>query len=362
MKQLRILCAVMKYDYGNPARGLSFEYWNLQHSLAQMGHEIIPFDFMTLLHELGRRKMNRRLWEMVRSERPDLLFAVLFREELDKRVIRKISSATDTVTLNWFCDDHWRFDNYSRHWAPDFNWVVTTAKSALPKYRAIGYQNVIMSQWGVNHSLYRKLNLPLIYDVSFIGQPHGNRRAIIDSLRQAGIDVKVWGHGWAAGRVSQEEMIQIFNQSRINLNLSNASSTDWRRPPPTPIEAARIKLGRAMERSGPGRRLKSWRSQRISQARAMVQFPEQIKARNFEVPGSGGFCLTSQAENLDEYFKLDREVACYDSPENLIETIQHYLANEDQRATIAKAGYWRTLKDHTYEQRFKQIFQTIGFG
>ena len=51
------------------------------------------------------------------------------------------------LTFNWFCDDHWRFDSYTRHWAPHFGHPVTTSHGAVEKYRAAGIGNVILSQW-----------------------------------------------------------------------------------------------------------------------------------------------------------------------------------------------------------------------
>ena len=125
-----ILFAAMKYDYGDPSRGLSFEHLSFYESLRRMGHELIYFDFMSLVSEIGRRRTNKRLWELVRSEAPKLMFSVLFGEEFDKKVVRKISEETETVTINWFTDDHWRFDSFSRYWAPCFNWVVTTSESS----------------------------------------------------------------------------------------------------------------------------------------------------------------------------------------------------------------------------------------
>jgi spore maturation protein CgeB len=218
-----ILYCGMKYDYGKPAQGYSFEHYNFYDSLVNVGHDILYFDFMTLMQEHGKSWMNRRLLEVVRSEKPALVFTILFTDEIEKKTVRAISESGETTTLNWFCDDHWRFDSYSRNWTPCFNRVVTTAESARAKYDMLGYTNVIKSQWACNHFQYRRLNLPLIYDVTFVGQPHGTRRAVIESIRQAGIDVRAWGNNWESGRVSQEDMIRIFNQSRINLNLSNAS-------------------------------------------------------------------------------------------------------------------------------------------
>lgn len=375
---MRILYAAMKYDYGKPEQGFSFEHYNFYHSLLHMGHDILYFDYMTLMQQHGRDRMNRRLKEVVALEKPDLLFAILFTDQFDPLVLHELTE-TRLQTVNWFCDDHWRFDNYSRDWAPCFTWVVTTAASALPKYASLGYCNVIKSQWGCNDVLYRKMNMPMKYDVSFIGQPHGNRRQVIAALRKAGINVYVWGGGWESGRLSQEGMIRVFNQSRINLNLSNASKpTDASLPviPPTvcPSDTVRSRLSRSLDVVPFGSQVKlmrkSWFSGLCGPLTASpeseptenpdVYYSDQIKGRNFEVPGCGGFLLTGMAENLGQYYEIGKEVVCFDDRHDLIEKVRYYLKHEDERAVIAKAGYERTLREHTYARRFSEIFEQIG--
>jgi len=316
---MKILYVALKYNYGQPSQGYSYEHYNFYHALVHMGHDILYFDMMLMQH--GRDTMNQRLLEIARREKPDLMFTVLHTTELDQSVVREISNS-DTITLNWFCDDQWRWDDYSRFWAPCFNWVTTTAPSALPKYARLGYSGVIKSQWACNHFLYRKLDLPLKYDITFVGQPHGNRREIIQSLRDVGINVRAWGHGWESGRLSQEEMIRVFNQSRINLNLSKSSTSN--------------------------------RSTHDDQN------PEQIKGRSFEIPGCGGFQLSGSAEDLDNYYESGKEIVCFEGVDDLKEKACYYLSNEKERAAIAQAGYQRTLNGHTYAHRFASVFKRLG--
>jgi spore maturation protein CgeB len=353
-----ILYVAPQYDYGQPEQGHSFEHHNFYHSLVHLGHNILYFDFLSLLHRHGQGNMNRRLQEVARAEKPDLMFTVLFAEELDRAAVREISDSGVTLTLNWFCDDHWRFEDFSRHWAPCFNWVVTTAQSALPKYAALGYTHVIKSQWACNHFLYRKLDLPLAHEVTFVGQPHGQRRAVIQALRQAGLHVDVWGQGWEAGRLTQEEMIRVFNQSRINLNLSNASSAG--QPPGIVNAVTRRRLSRWLDNVPFGPRLKQWRRQIRAATDSVAVYPDQIKGRNFEIPGCGGFTLTGQAENLEDYYVIGQEVVTFDGLPNLVEKIRYYLGHEAERAAIVEAGYQRTRRDHTYARRFADIFQHMG--
>lgn len=367
---MRILYVGMKYDYGRAERGYSFEHYNFYESLRNIADEIIYFDFMSLLQEVGKRNMNARLLEMVRSEKPDLMFTILFKDELYQNAVHEISTKTGTTTVNWFCDDHWRFDNYSRFWAPHFSWVITTAKSAVPKYDRHGLQNVIKSQWACNHLVYRKLDLPLKYDVTFVGQPHGNRRQIVDALREKNIDVHCFGLGWEEGRVSQEEMIRIFNQSRINLNFSNASvmtgheqtgaiaaGLDW-----IARSLEHAPFGNAMKKAG-RRVLNIGSEKRPAQVAEMpAGYADQIKGRNFEVPGCGGFLLTSKTDDLESYYEHEKEVVCYDGIPDLVDKINYYLAHESERAAIAERGYKRTLRDHTYQRRFEEIFAKIGLA
>ncbi len=326
MIDVKILYVALKWNYGQFSAGISAEHYHFYHSLIHMGHDILYFD-LTLM-QYGRESMNQRLLEVAKREKPDLMFTVLHTTELEQSVVKEISESSDTITLNWFCDDQWRFENYSRYWAPCFNWIVTTAPSALPKYAHLGYSSVIKSQWASNHFLYRKLDLPLKYDVTFVGQPHSNRPKIIQSLRDSGINVHVWGNGWKSGRISQEEMIRVFNQSRINLNLTKASTC----------------------------------SQGLQYARAHAhrQNPEQIKGRSFEIPGCGGFQLSGSVEDLDDYYEVGKEIVCFEDVDDLREKIYYYLSNEDERAAIALAGYQRTLREHTYAHRFANIFERLG--
>jgi spore maturation protein CgeB len=50
-----------------------------------------------------------------------------------------------------------------------------------------------------------------------------------------------------------------------------------------------------------------------------------------------------------------KEVITYRTPEECAELIRYYLAHEDERTEIARAGQQRTLRDHTYYQRVQEL-------
>jgi spore maturation protein CgeB len=267
--------------------------------------------------------------------RPDVAFFCLFTDELDVTTIEGVRREAGCPTINWFTDDHWRFDDFSRHMAPAFSLAVTTDEDSLPKYAAAGIQNVHLSQWACNRYAYAKVTDAIEHEVTFVGQPHGNRPETIGRLRRAGHEVECWGLGWPNGRLGHDEMVRVFSSSRINLNLSNSSD-----PVPTTLRA---RVGKLLGRGPKGPR------------------PPQIKGRNFEVPGCGGFLLTERVPHLERYFDLEREVGVFDDEDDLIEQVGRWLEDDSGRAAVAEAGYRRVLAEHTYDHRFEEIFR-IALG
>jgi spore maturation protein CgeB len=325
------------HEYGDPALGPSFEEMNFRSALEGMGNDVVAFDFLARERAADRDTMNAELERAAADVRPDLVFLFLHEEQISTRTIERIG-ARGISTLNWFADDHWRYERFSRHYARALTWSVTTDPDAVAKYEADGLAGkVLLSQWACNRYAYDRVAAELDFDVTFVGQPHGNRREVVREIAAAGIDVRCFGNGWDGGRVGHEQMVRIFSTSRVNLNLANSS---------TPDPTLRARLG-AYAR---GRRPDT------------APRPSQIKGRTFEVPGSGGFLLTDRVAHLERYFDVGREIAAFSSTGELIEQLRFWLDRPDERAAVAEAGYRRVRAEHTYDHRFAEIFRAIGLG
>ena len=317
----KILYVGMKFDYGNKARGLSFEHRNFYHSLKNYcklyDWGFIHFDFMERGAQIGTDLMTEELFGLARKEQPTSLFAVLFDFNKDPRheVFKRISEL-GVKTIHWFCDDHWRFEKYSSLVAPNFDFVCTTANSSLPKYKKLGISDrVIKTQWACNHQLYFPIDVEKDINISFVGQPHGNRREVLDIILNNRFDLKIFGFNWEQfQRVPFHQMVRIFSRSKINLNLSNSST----------------------------------------------MIGQQIKGRNFEISGTKSFLLSSNAENLEEYYENGKEIVIFNSIDDMIEKIRYYLSHDKEREIIAENSYKRTLVGHTWFHRFNEIFFQAG--
>ena len=171
---------------------------------------------------VGREAMNRELVATAREAGADVAFFVLFQEQLTPETIRAVGREGGVPTINWFADDHWRFDRFTRLYAPAFDWSVTTDEDSLPRYRALGVERVILSQWACNRHAYGKVADAIEHEVTFVGQAYGDRPAVIGRLVEAGFPVECWGRGWPAGKIDQDGMVRVFSSSRINVNLSSS--------------------------------------------------------------------------------------------------------------------------------------------
>jgi len=81
--------------------------------------------------------------------------------------------------------------------------------------------------------------------------------------------------------------------------------------------------------------------------------------RLFEATGVGTLLLTDWKDNLHELFEVGKEVVAYRTPQECAELVKHYLEHDGERRAVAKAGQERTLRDHTYQQRMKELADIV---
>ena len=106
---------------------------------------------------------------------------------------------------------------------------------------------------------------------------------------------------------SLDEMPLIFNNSKINLNITARSI-----------------------RSG-------------------------LSLRIFDILGCGGFLLTNYQAELPEYFEIGSEVEAFSSMEELHDKCAYYLAHDSEREAIARRGYEKAARYHSYDTRLLEM-------
>ena len=292
--RVRILWVATAHEYGDPQLGPSLR----GDELPQRARGDGPRGRRLRLPRPGARERARRD-ERASSgaaggrSRPDLAFFFLLRGARSRRGRSSGIGALGIPTLNWFADDHWRFDGFSRHYARVLTWSVTTDPDAVAKYAADGLgERVLLSQWACNRYAYDRVG----------ARSRATTRR--SSASRTATAARWWRRSSAAGhrrarasatagergRVGHEEMVRHLLHERRSTSTS---------PTPRPRTPACACAWGALRRAAAGRTPRPR--------------PSQIKGRTFEVPGSGGFLLTDRVAHLERYFDIGREIAVFTS-------------------------------------------------
>jgi spore maturation protein CgeB len=328
---MKVLMVSMEFDYGDPARGRSYEYYNFYQTLQGMGHQVELFDYMAEIRVNGKAAMNQALLQKVKDFRPDVALFSLYTDQLESETVQQVRGHTRTFCF--FHDDTWR-KSFSTFWAQFFDCFSSSDFEAVRKYNRLGLRGIFHFPFGVNDSLYKPLAIEKEYDISFVGGWHPHRDWLIRRLRRAGLSVFVAGHKWPHGIVEHDEMVRIFNASKINLNLSNSSSWDVRYLCQFPMA-----IPRQLKHAKHG---------------------EQIKARHFEINACKSFQLSYYVDGLERCYQIGEEMAVFLDPDDLIDKCKYYLQDDVLRENMAQRAYDRTLAEHTYARRFSRLFEHMG--
>ncbi len=334
---IKALAVLMQHDYGVKERGPSFEYLNIYLPLCDIfGKEnVLLFDFFDENKKNGKEAMNKKLYELAASEKPDVSIFCLFENEFYEQTITEIRNYTKTIA--YFFDDPWRRD-YVTKWRKHFDYFTTSDYYMLKRYELENIQNVIFCPFGFNASIYNKHELPVKYDVSFVGGFSPYRKWIIEKLKKEGIRVNVFGRGWTnkIDWISTEQMVEVFNQSAVNLNLSNGIYWD------AGYLLSALKSIKALKHIALNRKKK-----------------EQVKGRHFEINACGGFQLSYFVPGLNIFYEIDREIAVYEHINALASEIKFFLKHDALRMEIAQRGYERSHKDHKAQMYLTKLINKV---
>ena len=83
--------------------------------------------------------------------------------------------------------------------------------------------------------------------------------------------------------------------------------------------------------------------------------------RVFEIPGAGGVEITDNPEVVSHYYTPGKELLTYSDLDELVELLRDLRkGSPEELCYIAKNGYNRTLREHTYKHRASLVLQAVG--
>jgi hypothetical protein len=324
---MRILSVVRKHYYGQLA---AVEPMSLYFTdpLRNLGHAVEEFDHFEQAARYGREKCTDLLVKRIRSSKPDLVFyQTSGKEPVDLNSIRDLADSVCIVA--WNSDDDWQWEVTIQN-APCFTYMITTYPEIYHANRPT-VPNLLLSQWGCYRGFADAEKAKTI-PFSFVGSTYGARNNECRYLRKsAGLECFGWGSRlvrWGIPYVKGALKFPSLSGAAMELpavhGIWNSSRISY-----TPLGAgANAKL-------------------------------LQIKGRVFEMGLSGTLMLCDRTSALDPYYTAEEDYISFTTLEECADKARFYLNHEKERQRIARNYYERTLREHTWEDRFSEILANI---
>lgn len=341
---------------------------NLYLPLLDLGHDVVEFDYdlcevfrnldpsipeQKTFIEKSKPKLTAALLLQIRAvhaAKPiDLFFSYFYDACVLPEAIDEIRSM-GIKAVNWYCNGSYQL-HLVRQISPHYDWCLVPEKFRLEDYARMNARPVYCQE-AANPNVYMPYNLPVEFDVTFSGQSYGDRPTYIHRLIEAGVDVHVWGPNWRQPpqrslqwpRVLRRAKRTLLGQSEVKIPLDRCG------PPLSDAEyikmysRSKISLGFS----------------KVLGDHAKGEAIKQVRLRDFEAPMSGAFYLVEYFDELTDFFEPGKEIACFTDPEDLAEKVRYYLAHDEARERIRRAGMFRARSEHTWHKRFAMVFKEMG--
>ncbi len=279
--------------------------------------------------DLGHWLFNRRLFKKIRNEKFNQVFILESNWVVLPETIIDIKNKTNALIVLWESNIH----IWNRH-----------QSDCLPLYDAVfcldGYLMPIWETANVKKAFHlsvcvdEKLNsVPEICDeerefykcnIGFVGRLYKNRVQLFENL--VDFNFKIFGPQLAnvlisenlkkkivSDSISIEGKRKFYNITKINVDIQ----------------------GNYLHINSPNIRL-------------------------FEIVLCGGFPLVEYRKDLDEMFKIGKELICFYNTKDLIDKVNHYLSKPAERREITARCRDRILREHTVKIRMKQMIDMLA--
>ena len=283
----------------------------------------LPVALRNKVYQLAEISINRNLMRLAREHKPDLIF-VIKAKELTPDTLEVLK--TIAPTANWYPEtvDHW---NGIISAAPHYTYFFTFDQLVIDMLAKEGIDNahylpfcgdVLPSDtWPQDHT-------SLKHDVVFIGSYHSersDRELILAKVKDFGLNIwgsKAWQDtslkSFYRGTISNDDMMEVYRTSKIVINHYITG----------------------LPGSG-------------------------INLRPFEVTGCGALLINHDVRSdIFKHFKDGEEFIAFSGEDDIRAKVSYYMEHEEERRRVARNGFLRTQRDHTYDIRIAEVLKVMG--
>ena len=296
-------------------------------------------------------------------------------------------------SINFYCNSMYQFDYVAAIAAKaDFSWHAE--KDARSFYLNVG-ANPVWVQMAADPKVYHPVNdVPRSSDCCFVGQRYADRDRWIAALVKAEVPLVIYGPGWSSANeaLADSNNNEAKSVEYLGRNCSlpgslgsykNVAYDNFRR---LGLVAGLSRSLRQLQYRKESRRLTPLFG---SIAKGAISFQQvagvfsshevilnfsnvwgdgrpgsrlipHVRLRDFEAPMCRTCYLTGYTDEIAEFYQPEKEIITYRSESEFVDKAKYYLAHPAQAEQVRKAGYERSIRDHTWVHRFKKLFSAVG--
>lgn len=251
--------------------------------------------------------------------------------------------------------------NDAKHWLYDVSLVgsLYTEKSpyddlALSEFDRGFADGLVESQLKfsgldlVNEVLSDQLVQELKSAKSRMADNHWDRYTLADSFTDT--DKYVAANYYLGMRVSQLERIRLLNMLAKDFKVELFTRSDA-----SALENVKVHGGVSTHKEMP----EIFNRSKINLNITIRPIQTGLSQRVWDVLGCRGFLLTNYQMEIPEYLQVGADLDCYESPAELKEKVAYYLSHEEERMEIAHHGYEAVKNKHTCRHRVAEILKIV---
>lgn len=287
-------------------------------------------------------------------------------------------------SVNFYCNSIHQFSLVQQIAAgADFSWFPERA--AEPKYTSVGARPIWVPMAADPDLCRPHSEIARQPRACFIGQRYADRDRWVAALIARDVPIDLYGSGWSAesAAVAGPRASVEFDLGRRRYRSGSwaayaaAITSEVRERGVVPgigrlagqwrYRAESAKLTPALASAARGR------AERLSVTHAsyevVLNFSNvwadgrpgstlipHVRLRDFEGPMSRTCYLTGHTDEITEFYDVGREIETYRTTDELADKTRFYLANPAAAERLREAGYRRALANHTWVNRFTELF------
>ena len=314
-------------SYSEAFKKLKYEVFEFD--LTKEFNLVNPFNkyLNRLVGYLYYRVINKILLEKINIIKPELT-VIIKGACLFPATLKEIKSQHESLLFCFNPDNPFNTfigasNDFIRHSIPFYDCYFIWGNFLIPKLIEVGAKKVEYLPFAYDPELHYPVNLSVedktIYesDIAFIGSYDKEREQFLMNLTD--YDLAIWGNGW--------NKLPLFSPLRKKWKGRDAIGKDFSKV----CNASKIILNHVREQNGNAHNMKT-----------------------FEIPACRGFMLTKRTKEQCELFEENKEIGCFETPDELIDKLERYLPDKQLRENASLAAY-NKVKENTYEERVQVI-------